>query len=246
MESLHTPKTPVPSSRLKWPVLLFAMFYPSLLTWIYFTLLKDSPGTWQQAAFGVGKCIQFALPAIWVCLLARRKLEWTAPTMAGLGLALAIGLAEIIAGMSAYFLWLKPAGIFIEPVKEMLAKLTGFGLNSKLGLVGLGVAYSLVHSLLEEYYWRWFVLRELPLKPSTALVVSSLAFAAHHVIVVAGYFGWDSVWTYCFTAFVAIGGLIFGWLYQQNKSLYAPWLAHACADAVIFMIGYDLLASQLR
>jgi membrane protease YdiL (CAAX protease family) len=243
MERLYTPKTPVP---FRWPVLIFAMLYPSLLTWIYFTLLKNLPGTWQQMAFGVGKLIQFGLPVVWVCLIARRKLEWNAPTATVLGLALAIGGAELVAGLGAYYLWLKPIGIFTEPVKEMLAKLQGFGLDSKLGLVGLGVAYSLVHSLLEEYYWRWFVLRELPLKPSAALVVSSLAFAAHHVIVLAGYFGWGSVWTYLFTSFVAVGGLIFGWLYQQNKSLYAPWLAHACADAVIFIIGYDLLATQLR
>jgi uncharacterized protein len=233
-------------ARLKWPLLLFAMLYPSLLTWIYFALLKNSPGTAQQAAFGIGKLIQFALPAICVLFLARRKQEWKAPALGVIGIALAIGVLEITGGLATYYLWLKPAGVFIEPVKEMLAKMRGFGLDSKLGLIALGAVYSLVHSLLEEYYWRWFVLRELPLKPPAALVVSSVAFAAHHVIVLAGYFGWSSPWTYVFTAFVAVGGLIFGWLYQRSGSLYAPWLAHAGADAAIFIIGFDLLAGQLR
>lgn len=232
--------------RFAWPVLIFAMVYPSVLTWIYFTLLKDSPGSWQQGAFGVGKAIQFALPAVWVLLVARRTLNWTTPSGRILAIALAIGLAQLVAGVSVYFLWLKPSGLFDEPVKEMLAKLQGFGLDSKAGLIGLAVVYSVVHSLLEEYYWRWFVLHELPLKPVPALALSSVAFAAHHVIVLAGYFGWASPWTYVLTACVAIGGLIFGWLYQRSGSLYAPWLAHAFADAVIFFIGYDLLAGQLR
>lgn len=229
------------------PGLVFAMVYPSLLTWIYFSLLKDSPGVWQQAAFGIGKAVQFALPAVWVLLIARRKLVWSAPQPGIMTLALAIGAAQIAVGLALYALWLKPAGFFDEPTKEMLAKLHGFGLDTRAGLIGLGVAYSLVHSLLEEYYWRWFVLRELEpaLKPPGALAVSSIAFAAHHVIVLAGYFGWSSPWTYLLTVSVALGGGIFGWLYQRSASLYAPWLAHACADAVIFLIGYDLLASQL-
>ena len=44
---------------------------------------------------------------------------------------------------------------------------------------------SILHSLLEEYYWRWFIFGELkqyvPLV--MAITLSSLAFMAHHVIV---------------------------------------------------------------
>ncbi len=45
---------------------------------------------------------------------------------------------------------------------------------------------------------------------------------------------------------VAVGGVIFGWLYLRHRSIYAPWLAHGFADAVIFLIGYDLLAGSLK
>lgn len=234
---------------------LFAMSYPTLLTWVYFALLKDSPGSWQQAAFGLGKAIQFGFPVGWVLLHRRQTLSLAPVNGRWLAIATAIGLAQLAAGLLVHALWLRGSGMFDGPVPEMLAKLRGFGLDSRLGLIGLGVIYSVVHSGMEEYYWRWFVLKELQQElvarqsrtnPALlALWLSSLAFMAHHVIVLAGYFRWDSPWTYVLSACVAIGGLIFGWLYQRSQSIYAPWLAHAFADATIFLIGYDLLAPHL-
>lgn len=247
---------PSPLARYRLYAVIFAMTYPSFLTWIYFSALKDSPGGWQQAAFGIGKLIQFGFPAAWVFLIERRRFSLERPTSRGLGIALTFGTFQIAAAFALYLLWLKPAGIFDGPVQEMLAKLRGFGLDSRLGFIALAVGYSLVHSWMEEYYWRWFVLNELQRKErisellprhyAQALIISSIAFAAHHVIVLAGYFGWTSPWTYVFSAAVAIGGAIFGWLYTRSRSIYAPWLAHAFADAAIFLIGYDLLASALQ
>jgi membrane protease YdiL (CAAX protease family) len=241
-------------SPLNFIVILLAMGYPTLLTWVYFALLKDSPGAWQQAAFGLGKVLQFGGPAVWVFWVWRRPFSLSRPDVRWLGIALLIGMAQLAAGWLVYSQWLRQSGLFEQPQQEMLAKLRGFGLDSRVGLIVLGVVYSAVHSLMEEYYWRWFVMNELEQElrqrgtaraAGTALVISSLAFMAHHVIVLAGYFRWDSPWTYLLSACVAIGGLIFGWLYQQSKSIYAPWLAHAFADAAIFLIGYDLLAGQL-
>ncbi len=233
--------------------LLLAMTYPTLLTWIYFTALKDSPGAWQQAAFGIGKLIQFAFPALWVFVIERRQFSLERPSTRGLAWACALGIFEIAAGYTLYFAWLKQAGVFAGPLQEMLLKLRGFGLDSRAGYVALAVGYSLVHSWLEEFYWRWFVLRELTVTSDSkksnhaqALLISSLAFAAHHVLVLAGYFGWASPWTYFLTLFVAVGGALFGFLYLQSRSLYAAWLAHALADAVIFLIGWDLVAGALR
>lgn len=244
------PKSPSPAAQ--WTAVIFAMTYPTFLTWVYFTALKDSPGAWQQAAFGIGKLIQFGFPAFWVFAVKRRKFTLAAPAARGWWLALPLGIFEIAAGLALYFIWLKPAGVFAGPVQEMLLKLRGFGLDSRTGFVVLALAYCLVHSWLEEYYWRWFVLKELlgpePIaapRQTWALVISSLAFAAHHVLVLAGYFQWTSPWTYILSAFVAIGGLLFGWLYLHCRSLYPAWLAHAFADAVIFLIGWDLLAGLL-
>ena len=241
------------ATRYRTAALLFAMTYPTILTWIYFTALKDSPGSWQQAAFAIGKLIQFGFPAFWIFVVERRRFTGHAFTTRGFGLAIGLGMFEIVAGFALYFLYLKPTGVFAGPLQAMLVKLKDFGLDTLPAYIALTISYSLVHSWMEEYYWRWFVFRELsdkdfekPSLPIRALIISSLAFAAHHVVVLAGYFQWNSPWTYLLSAIVAIGGGLFGWLYWHSRSLYAAWLAHAFADAVIFLIGYDLVAASLR
>ena len=75
---------------------------------------------------------------------------------------------------------------------------------------------------------------------ASAVVVSSLAFMTHHVILLATYFGWGSPWTYFFSACVAVGGALWAWLYERTGSLYGPWLSHVVVDAAIFVVGYDM------
>ena len=64
---------------------------------------------------------------------------------------------------------------------------------------------------------------------------------AHHVLVLATFFGWSSPATYVFSLAIAIGGAYWAWLYARSGSLYGPWLSHLLVDAGIFLIGYDLL-----
>lgn len=113
--------------------------------------------------------------------------------------------------------------------------------------IALGAFYAVFHSLLEEYYWRWFVFQRLQrlwaLTPAIGL--SSIAFMAHHVILMAVFFGWSSPWTYFFSLSVAVGGAVWAWLYARSGSIYAPWLSHLLVDAAIFSIGYDLAKDLL-
>ena len=74
-----------------------------------------------------------------------------------------------------------------------------------------------------------------------AVVLSSLAFAAHHVIVLGVYFGWQSWATAAFSAGVAVGGAAWAWIYHRGNSLVGPWLSHVLADAAIFLIGYSMV-----
>ena len=79
-----------------------------------------------------------------------------------------------------------------------------------------------------------------------AAVVSSVAFMAHHVILLGFYFGWTTPWTYLFSVAVAIGGLVWAWLYQRSGSIVAAWLSHLVVDAGIFLVGYDVVRGLLR
>jgi membrane protease YdiL (CAAX protease family) len=128
----------------------------------------------------------------------------------------------------------------------MREKIAGFQLAEPWKFVALGVFYSLFHSLLEEYYWRWFVFGQLRRMTPVwvAVAVSSLGFMAHHVIVLAKYFGLASPVTWIFSLGIALGGAFWAWLYHRSGSLLGPWLSHLLVDAAIFAAGYEIVRTM--
>jgi membrane protease YdiL (CAAX protease family) len=235
-----------PAEQLSPALLAFAILLPSAVTWLYFVALADAPAWMQQSAYVVGKAIQFGLPMTW--LVAARpwaRIEWRAPR--GIGFGIAFGLTLLVATWCLYALLLKPMGFFEGPAAAAREKVAGMGLASARAYVALGVFYSLLHSFLEEYYWRWFVFGELcrPMPLGAGIALSSVGFALHHVLVLATYFGWDSPATYLFSLCVAIGGAVWAWLYRASGSLVGPWISHALVDAAIFLVGYDLCRDLL-
>jgi membrane protease YdiL (CAAX protease family) len=111
----------------------------------------------------------------------------------------------------------------------------------------VGVFYSLLHSLLEEYYWRWFVFGQLRRMAPVwiAIAISSLGFMAHHVIVLATYFGIAEPVTWIFSLAIAVGGAFWAWLYHRSGSLVGPWLSHLLVDGAIFWIGYEIVEKMI-
>ncbi len=125
----------------------------------------------------------------------------------------------------------------------MSARLAKIGVSSLGVYAVIALFYSLVHSLLEEYYWRWFVFGRLKnhLALWPAIVISSFAFMAHHVVVLSSYFGLANPWTWFFSLSTAFGGGVWAWLYHRTGSIYGPWMSHLIIDAAVFGIGYDLM-----
>ena len=227
---------------------LFALVFPSVLTWVYFVALRRSPAGLQQAAYAVGKTIQFVLPVFWVLAVERRRPAWSRPGTAGLAEGFLFGLAVFALAIAMYHAWLEPAGLFQAAGEKIQEKIVHFGIRGLGAYLVLAAFYSLIHSFLEEYYWRWFVFGQLQsMMPWKAAVgVSSIGFMAHHVILLATYFGWSSPAVYLFSLGVAVGGAYWAWLYHRSRSLYGPWLSHLLIDAVIFAIGYDLVRPLFR
>jgi hypothetical protein len=233
------------SRRSDWGAVLFALVFPTLLTLVYFILLAGHPSAVQQGAFAGGKFIQFAFPAFWILWIQRAKFHWTSPSRTDLIWGGGLGLVLLAATLALYHLGLKPAGFFAGSVAEAIRqKVEGLGVKTALQYLTMSIFYVIVHSLLEEYYWRWFVFGQLSraCRLPTAIAVSSIAFAAHHVLVRGLYFGWLSPLTWLFTLAIIIGGAFWAWLYRVSDSLAAPWLSHAILDAAIFAIGYQMLA----
>lgn len=233
---------------LRWLGILLAMALPSLITWAYFFQAAQAGQGTQQAVMGGLKIAQFALPLVWTLLVLRERIEWLQLTNKGVALGIAFGAAVVLAGWIVSQYALADSPVFLTATDAIRAKVAGFGIDSLSKYVALAAFYSLAHSLLEEYYWRWFTFGQLrrliALWP--AIIISSLGFMAHHVLVLSLYFGWWTPTTLLLSAAVAIGGAFWAWLYHRTGSLVGPWLSHLVIDAGIFFIGYQLIAPNLQ
>ncbi len=74
-----------------------------------------------------------------------------------------------------------------------------------------GLFLSFLHSLLEEYYWRWFVFGNLHRflnSKSLAYGVGALGFASHHIVVTTQFFDGPIGWIYGLTVGRSGGNLV--------------------------------------
>lgn len=235
--------------------LVFAMAWPTVMTVIYFVVLASPPGTDQeeqepsrlvQIAYSGGKAIQFLFPFAWVLLWERAWPKVTAPRRAGLGLGLGFGLLVSAAILALYVGFFRGSPWFDGVADQVRSKLNAFGLGTPVGFLFLAMFLSLLHSLAEEYYWRWFVFARLQrlVHLPTAVVLSSLAFMAHHVVVLAAFFpGRFLTLVLPFSLALAVGGSFWAWMYDRYGTLYPSWLSHALIDLAIMAVGYDLVFS---
>lgn len=226
--------------------LAFALVFPAVLTWVYFIALASVPAPVPQFAYGVGKVIQFGFPVFWIAVSGQRG-EWPfPPTSKGIAAGVSLGLAVTVA-TGVVFHWLEPMSHLAGPAQVVRAKMMELGIDGLGKYLGLAIVYSILHSGLEEYYWRWFVFGGLRARGSlgVAIAVSSLGFMAHHVILLGTYFGWDTAPTYLLSLGVASGGAAWAWIYESSGSLLGPWLSHLLVDAAIFWMGYELLEGAL-
>jgi len=228
--------------------LLFAMIWPAVLTWLY--ALRFAGGTGENAhplqkpVYLLGKMVQFSFPLLFVWI-ATGQFPWPGPpNWSGLGTGLAFGLAVGAVMMAVYFGWLRNGSLLAATSGSLRRKLEEFGVAGPAAFLVLAAVYVVAHSLLEEYYWRWFVFGGLAglLPLWAAILISSLAFMTHHVIVLCIYLpGRFLSAVLPFSLAIAVGGAFWAWLYCKSGTLYGPWLSHFLVDGAIFVIGWDLL-----
>jgi membrane protease YdiL (CAAX protease family) len=234
-------------------VALVALFYPVVYTYVYFVAVAGAAQSVQQIVYGGGKALQFALPLLWVGWLWLRgvprrnpaEIEPEAPFSLRKSLAIGVGfaLATVLAVGLIGGLWLLPAGFLDVAGRAIREKIAQFGITTPGRYFALAIYYSVVHSFLEEYYWRWFAFRLVrrfaPLIP--AALISGIAFAAHHVLVLGIYFGWTSPLAWLTGGSVAVGGAFWAWLYARSGRLWIAWLSHTIIDLGVFAMGYWMI-----
>jgi membrane protease YdiL (CAAX protease family) len=223
------------------------MTLPTVLAWVYFKQLGGQGGAanpWPQAAYAAGKVVQFALPVVYLWTVEGRLAALRRPRFAGWPVAVGFGVAVAAGMLGLYYGHFRHAPQLAAMPVKVRHKMEEFGVATPAGYVALAGLYVLAHSLLEEYYWRWFVfgrLRKL-LRFGPAALVSSLAFMSHHVVLLAVYLPGhflDAVLPASLA--VAVGGAVWAWLYERADSVYPSWLSHALVDGALFFIGWDML-----
>jgi membrane protease YdiL (CAAX protease family) len=239
-------------------ILLLAMVLPTLLAWLYLVVLAQDHGTTDlpstprpparnpavMVLYGASKVFQFSLPVLYVWWFERRLVRPKAAHVRGLTLGLAFGLVVALATIGLYPILARSPQLLGNATGKIRAKVEEFGIGTPATYILFALFLSVAHSLLEEYYWRWFVFGRLRafLRRWPAIVSSSLAFMAHHVIVLGVFFP-GQFWSMAapLALGVAGGGAVWAWLYDRTGSIYSPWLSHAIIDAAILGVGYEMV-----
>jgi membrane protease YdiL (CAAX protease family) len=230
--------------------LFVAMVLPATMAWLYFVAAapsRDRPAEVNlvmQSLYAVGKLVQFSLPIVCWSITNRQRLRPQRPSWAGWQPALLFGVLSSAAIVGIYFLFLKGHPLLAGMPERIQRKVTELGIAAQGTYILFAVFLCIVHSLLEEYYWRAFVFDGLLgwLTPLGAILVSSLAFASHHAIVLHVYTSgriWTGTLPLSFGVF--LGGVAWAWIYRRGNSVYPCWLSHALVDAGIMAVGYDMV-----
>ncbi len=204
------------------------------------TMVFFPDSTVAKVLFFVAKAVMLVLPIVWMIKIDMQRPRLPRWTWAGMPAACITGTAIFLGIAVAYYTF----GRGMIDVAAMREKIAQMNLDH-LGLYLLGAFYwCTINSLLEEYFWRWFVFTrcERLMHRYAAVVVSGLLFTAHHVVALSVYFDWQV--TALASLGVFIGGATWSWLYLRYRNIYAAYISHVFADVIIFWIGYQIIFNQ--
>jgi membrane protease YdiL (CAAX protease family) len=190
--------------------------------------------------FATAKLWLLLFPAAWFVLVERGRPGWSRPDRQGLRAGLLLGFAMAAAILAAYWGVLRNL-VDPRPLRQTALEI---GLGSPAAYLAGAAAWTFANSLIEEYVWRWFVLRQLrALLPAAAAILGSAAlFTVHHVFALAAYLEPEHV--VLGSAAVLAAGACWSWLYLRFASIWPAWVSHVVADAAVFLVGWQLLFSR--
>ncbi len=209
-------------------------------TWLAMVAFPDAG--WAKAAFGAAKITLLLIPLVWLLRVEGRRPRPPRWSHRGMVAAHATGVLIFISIAVAY----AAVGRHWIDAGAMRAQVDAGGLNTPLLFLLGAVYWCTVNSMLEEYFWRWFIgerLRDvLPRNTAGDLasaVLSALLFTAHHVVALAMLV--DPRTAVAASAGVFVGGLIWSLLYLRYQNIYAGWVSHVYADLIIFYLAYRIV-----
>ena len=223
------------TKRKAWISLLLLIPAPSI--GVLFGMLLFPGTALGQGVFMFSKGWMLLLPALWFFFVEGGKFPRGKTGQGGLRMGLLTGLAMSGFVVGAALL-LSRHLIDGDFFKEMMAKA---GLDRKGVYIGAAVYWVCVNSILEEYVWRWFTVRQFTtlFKPALAIVASALGFTLHHILAMQVYFSLP-IALFC-SLFIFISGVLWSWMFIRYKTIWPGWLSHALVDIAVFGTGYVLI-----
>ncbi|MED4581779.1 type II CAAX endopeptidase family protein [Brevibacillus choshinensis] len=87
-----------------------------------------------------------------------------------------------------------------------------------------------LNSLLEELFWRGFVLQRFKsaISRPVAVILTSFFYSLYHLVVSTVLFGLK--WGVLITLLVFLVGIVWGWMKGKFPSVYPTWFSHMLAD----------------
>lgn len=204
---------------------------------VYFGMIALPNTSIGQGLFFLMKALLLIMPIFWTLVIDKQSLSLSKSQRGGFLISGIIGVVISIGIVGAYLL----LGEFLMDPTLIQSKMLEVGLATP-GAYIFGAAYwILINSVLEEYVWRWFVVKqsEKIIGSTGAILISAFGFTLHHVVAMQLYLNWAAVLLCSIGIFV--GGSVWSWCYIRYRSIWPCYLSHAIVDLAIFGIGYQIL-----
>jgi len=219
-----------------------AMIVPCNGALFYFVILSGT--TIGRTVYAATKVFTLVWPVVAIVAIERQPLSLRPQNLAThiraipAGMLSGLVIAFLIVGLYEWSYLGEYVRLHHDAVRD---KINSIGLASRGAYLGFSAFMSVLHSLLEEYFWRWYVFGRLSKVTGWPIAygLASFSFAAHHYVVLGCYF--PPLLAATLGTGAAIGACFWCWLYRRQQSLVGVWLSHALADAAIVCIGYRLL-----
>ena len=151
-------------------------------------VLGTAPSAAVQSANGQNISCSSPFPLVWVLLVGGKGCHWC-DRMRAEAEGWPLALRSSLSAFPVYYLGLKPGGYPAAAAGPIAPRPRRWGWAARRVHRSGAPCFGRFTRLLEEYYWRWFLFgglrRSMPV--AAAVVLSSLAFTAHHVILLATF-----------------------------------------------------------
>lgn len=145
-------------------------------------------------------------------------------------IVLGVVLASIYVG--AFFLFKN-----ILDLDSVIIQLQQLASINAQNIIIIGIYIIFINSLLEEYFWRGFIFKNLQesMQSWAAHLLTGIGFSLYHVMFFYNWFNFVFILIIIFG--LVIYSIIMDLIFQKYKDLYSCWLVHGIADIAQIIIA---------